>query len=138
MLREENRPDIIDKDIKIMKNLHKKVEREFNRKITQIKFEKINTEYDQLVIRGKKIIVNNNIDDEIEKFICDPPMKKRFGENDIGAQIRHYNTYRSDVREEMQAILDEQEITMTYQKYYSIFVNWTLKNIRISAESGQE
>jgi hypothetical protein len=49
----------------------------------------------------------SDIDEEIEKFKCDPLIQKSFGEKDIEAQIRNDNTYKSEVRAKKQAILEE-------------------------------
>jgi hypothetical protein len=52
----------------MMKNLHKKVEKELNHEMQPTEFIKINTNKRQIVIRGNEIAMEADIDPEVEKF----------------------------------------------------------------------
>jgi hypothetical protein len=44
------------------------------------KFEKINIEFGQIVVRGKEIGMDSNIDEDVESFKCDSLIQKLYGE----------------------------------------------------------
>jgi hypothetical protein len=80
------------------------------------KFEKFDTGFGQIVVRGKEVEMSNNIDDDFEKFNVDPAIPRRLGENDIEMQIRLDNTYKPEEIKEKQAMLDSWNINHGFPK----------------------